>query len=71
MNTTVEFPHTGKVTTLKFRATGRDGSVMAVTTCKDGKFKLWSLVDDTDIYSEYNTVAKENRQFGCLDIEVT
>ena len=52
LNTTVESPHSSKVETLKFRENSKNGSVMAVTTCKDGKFKLWSLIDDTDIYSK-------------------
>ena len=27
---------------------------MLVTSSSDGKFKIWLLVDDTDIYSEYS-----------------
>ena len=53
LNTNVDMPHTNEVHTLKFRPPVKDRDLMAVTSSSDGKFKLWSIVDDTDIYSEY------------------
>ncbi|XP_052259102.1 WD repeat-containing protein 75-like isoform X2 [Dreissena polymorpha] len=52
LNTTVEAPHVEAVHTLKMRpGSGVKGSqAMAVTASNDGKFKLWRVTDDTDIY---------------------
>lgn len=43
---------------LKFRPHGDDLDVVhsVVTSSVDGKFKTWTLVDDTDIYSELKPV---------------
>ena len=49
----VDYPHTQKIHTLKFRP--GDLSPMVVTSAYDNRFKLWLLVDDTDIYSEFIT----------------
>jgi len=55
LNTTVEGPHEDYVHTLQMRPLSTSASPdrhhMAVTSSRDGKFKLWNLVDDTDIYS--------------------
>lgn len=53
LNTSVEMPHTQRVCTVKFRPVIKGETGMAVTTCGDGKFKLWALVDDTDIYRKW------------------
>ncbi|XP_053374585.1 WD repeat-containing protein 75-like [Mercenaria mercenaria] len=54
LNTSVEMPHEEKVHSLKFRPVSTTASSgmehMAVTSSSDGKFKIWLLVDDTDIY---------------------
>ncbi len=55
LNTSVDFPHNQHVNTLKFRPHCDPNPVMAVSTSSDGKFKLWALIDDTDIYSKINT----------------
>lgn len=54
LNTVVHYPHDKKVVDLKFRPYGDDLDVVhsVVTSSVDGKFKTWTLVDDTDIYSE-------------------
>ncbi|XP_072179369.1 WD repeat-containing protein 75-like [Diadema setosum] len=53
LNTTVESPHQGAINNLCFRPPSGQGTKddvpMATTTSKDGKFKTWSLVDDTDV----------------------
>lgn len=43
---------------LKFRPHGDDLDVVhsVVTSSVDGKFKTWTLVDDTDIYSKLKPV---------------
>ena len=47
-------PHNSPVTCIKIRPeTGEEGDLpMAVTTGLDGYFKIWSVVDDTNIYSK-------------------
>ena len=53
MNTCVDLPHTKCIHTLCFRPRGAtDSPPMAVTTSHDGKFKLWLIADDTNIYSK-------------------
>ena len=56
LNTIVHYPHDKKVVDLKFRPHGDDLDIVhsAVTSSEDGKFKTWTLVDDSDIYSEDN-----------------
>ncbi|XP_052809622.1 WD repeat-containing protein 75-like [Mya arenaria] len=58
LNTTVEWPHSETICTLKMRpisqTSSHDKRHMAVTTSADGKFKIWVLVDDTDIYRTNN-----------------
>nr|XP_054767963.1 WD repeat-containing protein 75-like isoform X1 [Lytechinus pictus] len=53
LNTTVEMPHQEVINALQFRPSGKGHSkcedAMVVTTSADGKFKLWMLVDDTDV----------------------
>ncbi len=56
LNTSVDCPHIDLVCSLKFRPEPvNDPAPMAVTTSLDGKFKLWKLVDDTDIYSKFSS----------------
>ncbi|XP_041366486.1 WD repeat-containing protein 75-like [Gigantopelta aegis] len=50
LNTMVDIPHTKKIHTLKFRRSDHDLPPMVVTSADDNRFKLWVLVDDTDIY---------------------
>ncbi|XP_064648354.1 WD repeat-containing protein 75-like [Lineus longissimus] len=51
LNTNVDLPHNQPINTLKLRPKSlEDAAPMAVTTSDDRKFKLWCLVDDTDIY---------------------
>eukprot|EP00058_Branchiostoma_floridae_P023341 XP_002608831.1 hypothetical protein BRAFLDRAFT_125616 [Branchiostoma floridae] len=53
LNTTVDCPHQGKVNALVFQPHfGADLPPTAVSAGDDGKFKIWTLVDDTDIYRE-------------------
>nr|XP_002741255.2 PREDICTED: WD repeat-containing protein 75-like [Saccoglossus kowalevskii] len=54
LNTSIESPHQDKVTAMCFRPANNkinpSGTPMAVTSSKDNKFKIWILIDDTDIY---------------------
>ncbi|XP_077978936.1 WD repeat-containing protein 75-like [Glandiceps talaboti] len=52
LNTCVELPHQDKVNALCMKPYNNkvDCTPMAVTASQDGKFKLWTLVDDSDIY---------------------
>ncbi|XP_078656195.1 WD repeat-containing protein 75-like isoform X2 [Branchiostoma floridae x Branchiostoma belcheri] len=53
LNTTVDCPHQGKVNTLVFQPrSDADLPPTAVSAGDDGKFKTWTLIDDTDIYRE-------------------
>ncbi|KAM4626716.1 WD repeat-containing protein 75 [Discoglossus pictus] len=54
LNTTINMPHEDKITSLCFR-TGGDSETEAptlVTTGKDGRFKVWILTDNSDIYKQ-------------------
>lgn len=64
LNTVVHYPHDKKVVDLKFRPHGDDLDVVhsVVTSSVDGKFKTWTLVDDTDIYSKLKPCS-DNLQF--------
>ncbi|XP_069110726.1 WD repeat-containing protein 75-like isoform X1 [Argopecten irradians] len=64
LNTTVEVPHDKKVTCLRFRPddfSGIDEDPMVVTTSLDGKFKIWSNMDDTNIY-------RANTRWSCESV---
>ncbi|OWF35767.1 WD repeat-containing protein 75-like [Mizuhopecten yessoensis] len=53
LNTTVEVPHDKVIKCLRFRPdtfTDNNEDPMVVTTSEDGKFKIWSNMDDTNIY---------------------
>ena len=56
LNTTAEQAHSDEVVSLKFRpSSDLDSSAskhMVVTSGIDGKFKIWTLTDDSDIYSK-------------------
>lgn len=58
LNTSVETPHDGSVNALKFRPFHEQSSLgmqhLVVTSSNDEKFKIWNLVDDTDIYSMFD-----------------
>ena len=41
---------------------------MCVTYASDGKFKLWQIVDDTDIYSNYFYAFNETFYLKLFDI---
>lgn len=51
LNTEVDVPHFGMVTAMRFQPgqLGRESPCL-VTIGEDFKFKIWRLVDDTDIY---------------------
>ncbi|KAL5006753.1 hypothetical protein ScPMuIL_015559 [Solemya velum] len=64
LNTTVELTNQDRVHSLKFRPCcggGNSLDPMVVTTSSDGKFRLWTLVDDTDIY-------RENDKWTCQSV---
>ncbi|XP_067405145.1 WD repeat-containing protein 75 isoform X2 [Emydura macquarii macquarii] len=50
LNTRINMPHESHVTALCFRDTDelKDETLMLVTASKDGRFKVWVLVDDSD-----------------------
>ncbi|XP_071956994.1 WD repeat-containing protein 75-like [Antedon mediterranea] len=52
LNTNVENPHLVKITSLCFQPllSNKEATPTAVTASVDGKFKIWNLVDDSDIY---------------------
>ncbi|XP_064617903.1 WD repeat-containing protein 75-like [Liolophura sinensis] len=54
LNTRVEMAHQKKVNAVEFQpqltSSQTELSPMVVTTSNDGNFRLWSLVDDSDIY---------------------
>ncbi|XP_013389673.1 WD repeat-containing protein 75-like [Lingula anatina] len=51
LNTTVDLPHSDVIHTLKFRSHGNGSRTpLCLTTSRDGKFKIWTLVEDSDIY---------------------
>lgn len=56
LNTRINMPHESHVTALCFRDTDelKDETLMLVTASKDGRFKVWVLVDDSDAESEYD-----------------
>lgn len=51
LNTSVASPHELSVTDFTMRPAL---DLQAVSTSVDGRFKLWSLVDDTDIYRTWD-----------------
>jgi len=63
LNTTVECPHDGEVTSMSFRphSTLTDTSFSLVTVASDCCFKKWSVVDDTDIY-------RSNTRWDCESV---
>ena len=56
LNTEVMMPHQDRVTALAFQpglpGADRDGPPCLVSIGRDCKFKIWRLVDDTDIYRQ-------------------
>ncbi|XP_033117406.1 WD repeat-containing protein 75-like [Anneissia japonica] len=52
LNTNVENPHLGKITSLCFKPSpsNQETTPTAVTASDEGQFKVWTLVDDSDIY---------------------
>ncbi|XP_014664657.1 PREDICTED: WD repeat-containing protein 75-like isoform X2 [Priapulus caudatus] len=60
LNTKVDLPHMEKVNKLLFQPGSAVNTPLAVTTSDDTKFKIWGLVDDTDIYRERNCWACES-----------
>ncbi|CAH1788228.1 unnamed protein product, partial [Owenia fusiformis] len=51
LNTTIDLPHQKKVSCMKFRPTNQsEDPTSLLTTSEDGKFKIWQIMDDTDIY---------------------
>ncbi|XP_074659622.1 WD repeat-containing protein 75-like [Tubulanus polymorphus] len=63
LNTVIDMPHDDRINSLKFRPTLNkdDDAATVVTTSADGRFKLWSLVDDTDIY-------RKNQCWNCESV---
>ncbi|XP_005996584.1 WD repeat-containing protein 75 isoform X2 [Latimeria chalumnae] len=54
LNTTINMPHEDRITALCFYSAdvSESGTPMLVTASKDGRFKAWALVDDSDIYRQ-------------------
>ncbi|XP_076654715.1 WD repeat-containing protein l(2)05287 [Halictus rubicundus] len=53
LNTSIELPHEGGVNALRFQPiTFDDDGILAVTTGRDKKFKLWHLVESTSMYKK-------------------
>ncbi|XP_033761467.1 WD repeat-containing protein 75-like [Pecten maximus] len=64
LNTTVEVPHDKIITCLRFRPddfSSNNEDPMVVTTSLDGKFKIWSNMDDTNIY-------RANTKWSCESV---
>ncbi len=54
LNTIVDRPHESSLGCLKLRPyNSTNVAPLAVTVSRDRKFKLWTLIDDTDIYSKF------------------
>ncbi|XP_076285922.1 WD repeat-containing protein l(2)05287 [Lasioglossum baleicum] len=53
LNTSIELPHEGGVNALRFQPiTFDEDGILAVTTGRDKKFKLWHLVESTSMYKK-------------------
>ncbi|XP_017882412.1 WD repeat-containing protein 75 [Ceratina calcarata] len=54
LNTSIELPHEGGVNALHFQPSTLfdDGEILAVTTGRDRKFKLWHLVEPSSIHKK-------------------
>ncbi|XP_031836889.1 WD repeat-containing protein l(2)05287 isoform X2 [Nomia melanderi] len=52
LNTSIELPHEGGVNALHFQPTFDEDGMLAVTTGRDKKFKLWHLVESTSMYKK-------------------
>ncbi|XP_060080340.1 WD repeat-containing protein 75-like [Ylistrum balloti] len=62
LNTAVEVPHDKVIECLRFRPDGTiNEDPMVVTTSLDGKFKIWSNMDDTNIY-------RANTRWSCESV---
>ncbi|XP_033329848.2 WD repeat-containing protein l(2)05287 [Megalopta genalis] len=62
LNTSIELPHEGGVNALRFQPTTFDeDEILAITTGRDKKFKLWHLVESTSMY-------KKTRHWQCHSI---
>jgi len=59
LNTCVNTPHQATVNRVIFRPhrlPSDDQMPVAVTSCVDGNFKLWSLSIDTDVLGQFSVV---------------
>ncbi|KAI8793076.1 WD repeat-containing protein 75 [Biomphalaria glabrata] len=54
LNTSVESPHEKRITSMVYRPRNQNRAPTLVTVGSDLCFKLWTLVDDTDIYRTNN-----------------
>ncbi|XP_059558517.1 WD repeat-containing protein 75 [Myotis daubentonii] len=52
LNTKVSMPHEDRITALCFCNAEKSESPTLVTASRDGRFKVWVLADDSDIYRE-------------------
>lgn len=52
LNTSVELPHQGGVTALAFQPSPDPQQQLAVTAGRDFKFRIWALVESTNIYKK-------------------
>lgn len=50
LNTSIEYPHELGVNGLEFQPTATTEDLLCASTGNDNQFKIWSLVDTTDIY---------------------
>lgn len=57
LNTCVNMPHHSSVNCVRFRPRhlpGDDSTPVAVTSCVDGNFKLWSLSVDSHVVGQFS-----------------
>lgn len=54
LNSSIELPHEDGVNALSFQPITDEDNVLAVTTGKDDKFKLWNLMEPS--HSMYNNI---------------
>lgn len=60
LNTCVNTPHQARVTRVMFRPLSDSQLPVAVTSCVDGNFKLWSLSSETDVTGQSSTFSLQS-----------
>lgn len=56
-------PHDAHITALCFNNAENYEKPILVTASRDGRFKVWILTDDSDIYSKFTQIVLENYSF--------